>query len=96
MSDNNLSGRRQIQRRQECSLTNDWVYGESHDGPAFLAPPASPIGSPANPGKECRAGHERRHEERRKLKLGPPQGTPERRNCPDLRGVIFPLFYNYN
>lgn len=36
---------------------------------------------------------DRRQAQRRQVDLGPPPGCDERRRSPDLRGVVFPLFY---
>ena len=37
---------------------------------------------------------DRRRAQRRQVDLGPPAGVEERRRCPDLRGVVFPLFFS--
>lgn len=50
-------------------------------------------GSPESGGGAQRRRQERRQRQRRMLDLGPPVGIGERRACPDLRGVLFPLFY---
>ena len=39
---------------------------------------------------------ERRVAERRKVNVGPPSGMDERRIVPDLRGEIFPIYFNQN
>lgn len=41
-----------------------------------------------------RSQTDRRQGERRKANMGPPTGMSERRFCPDLRGVVFPAYYN--
>lgn len=41
-----------------------------------------------------RRREDRRQAQRRQVDLGPPAGVEERRRCPDLRGVVFPLFFS--
>lgn len=41
-----------------------------------------------------RRREDRRRVRRRQVDLGPPPGIEERRRCPDLRGVVFPLFFS--
>lgn len=41
-----------------------------------------------------RRREDRRRAQRRQVDLGPPSGVEERRRCPDLRGVVFPLFFS--
>ena len=41
-----------------------------------------------------RRREDRRRAQRRQVDLGPPPGIEERRRCPDLRGVVFPLFFS--
>jgi hypothetical protein len=41
-----------------------------------------------------RRREDRRQSQRRQVDLGPPSGVEERRRCPDLRGVVFPLFFS--
>lgn len=71
--------RRLNERRQEVEL-----LGSGESTPPDIAPIA----------KSRRSG-ERRLGERRKENHGPPSGIAERRFRPDMRGVVFPLFYNF-
>ncbi|MBS1130224.1 MAG: hypothetical protein H6R16_1226 [Proteobacteria bacterium] len=71
--------RRLNERRQEVELL----------GSGKTTPPD------IDPIVKSRRRGERRVGERRKENLGPPSGIDERRFRPDLRGVVFPLFYNF-
>ena len=93
MSNSDSFARRQNQRRKACPNTADRTNDDcttpaNAGGITLFAPQTSVI--------EHRHKHERRLGERRTHKLGPPQGIAERRFSPDLRGVVFPLYYNSN
>lgn len=92
MSNRESFDRRQKQRRHALPKTggraNDNCPTPANASGLSLFAPLAP------PHQEHRTNHDRRLGERRTHKLGPPQGMEERRFRPDLRGVVFPLYYN--
>ena len=92
MSNRESFDRRQNQRRHSSPkavgrANDDYPNPANANGITLLAPHTPPV-------QEHRNRQERRLGERRTCKLGPPQGIEERRFRPDLRGVVFPLYYN--
>lgn len=87
MTDYEAFERRQNQRRQAL---------RESEPPLLAMRPACPGQTQLPDTGEHRVGVERRRGERRQQNLGPPPGVEERRFRPDLRGVLFPLYYNHS
>lgn len=94
MNDTDLIDRRRIQRRQ-MHLGSPEAAGERRTLPQNALEKTAPSPTP-NKDVDQRSGKDRRVAERRQQNLGPPAGTGERRFRPDLRGVVFPIYYNFN
>lgn len=90
LNDTELIDRRRNQRRGSSETTVE-QRGTLHSALEKTSPPPAPT-----KGTEQRTGKDRRVAERRQRHIGPPAGVGERRFQPDLRGVVFPIYYNFN
>lgn len=90
LNDTELINRRRTQRRGASEAEAE-PRAMPHSALEKTSPPPSP-----SQGTEQRSGKDRRVAERRQRNIGPPAGVGERRFRPDLRGVIFPIYYNFN
>lgn len=79
------STNRRVAERRKVEASRSGTHLSAGCSSDFTLPPE---------GKGQRRNKERRIAERRKINLGPSPEIGERRFRPDLRGEIFPLYFN--